>query len=304
MSGERDRLPRALTAVCLWAGLGLTVVAAACDLTGGDGADVEPVEAVRIAVEESWPEPEAPSDPVLSMRLESVRDFRCLNYELVADHRIEGDHVRVVLEGAVAPRTCLTALGPARTGFPIDLEPDTYALSLVRAGRPGRDRYELVVRDTIVQLEPVDSTFSRPFFRYFWRTPERSMAVYCRRGDASDAPCTGYLDTLRHRPAWQRLSPPPYAELIYGRSADSLGVPRPPTLFRYEKGGFDEAKRLLETYVRGLDAPARAGIMIVNWRGVRIRSEQLRETSPEKGQPVVLARRAVAAPTYMLDIVL
>ena len=116
LSSECTACKRAL----LTAALLSTLTLGGCDLLGNEAETAE-VGTLLFAVEESWPHPDSASAPVISVRIETEREFPCINYRLDTEDRLDGDRLSIRVEGVVRPSTCLTAIGPAETGIVVDL---------------------------------------------------------------------------------------------------------------------------------------------------------------------------------------
>lgn len=274
LSSERTACKRALLAAALLIGLAV----GGCDLLGDDAETVE-VGTLRFAVEESWPEPDSASDPVVSVRIETERQFPCINYGLETDDRLDGNRLTVRVEEVVRPSTCLTAIGPAQTGIVVDLTAGDYRFELDRAGAETPDRYDLTVSDSLIALSPTDTSFTRPFFERFWRTPKRSLGLYCWTPAGARSHCDAFVDTLESTLSPDPIFYPDSGGRIYPRRTSGHGFDLPPRYYVYpESSSFETARALLEAYTRDrLRGVRGVGISLISWRGERVQSWSIEE---------------------------
>lgn len=294
LGSERTTCKLAILAVIFLIG----AVLGACDLLGGEAETAE-VGTLLFAVEESWPEPDSASAPVISVRIETERQFPCINYGLETDERLDGNRLTIRVEEVVRPSTCLTAIGPAQTGIVVDLVAGHYRFELDRTGAERPDRYDLTVSDSLIALSPTDTSFTRPFFEQFWRTPERSFGLYCWTPAGERSYCDAFVDTLESTLTLDPVFFPDSGGRIYPRRTRGHGFDLPPRYYVYPKtSSFEEARALLEAYTRDrLRGVRGVGISLISWRGARAQSWSIDEDAEatRRYRPRTLPRGATVS---------
>lgn len=71
------------------------------------------------------------SKNVLNINSETIEQQPCINHSLIAKHEINGNNIQIRYSGIYRPDICLTAIGPARTGYSFDLSNGNYNIEFI-----------------------------------------------------------------------------------------------------------------------------------------------------------------------------
>ncbi len=105
-------------------------------------------------------------EPTTYLTLTTDVVYGCLNYWISSEYDLTWDQMTIDVDGILPPSGCLTAVGPATSGWVIDLTPGEYKLDITYLDSV--DHYTLDVTDTLITVEESTHSFSYPAFDEFY----------------------------------------------------------------------------------------------------------------------------------------
>jgi hypothetical protein len=147
-----------------------------------------PVGKVRLVVRDPRPEPRRTTRPLI-LSLETEKQYGCLGYGIWDRFERRDRALRVVLLGIQgAPPVCATAMGPAISSLPMDLEAGRYLLVVEAQSERRADSLWLDVSDSSVKLTAQRLSFITSDERLWWRYPQRVVALTCEGDEVRTRP--------------------------------------------------------------------------------------------------------------------
>lgn len=267
----RAQLPQALTRSAFAVLLLLTV--SGCDVLGGSGTTRSGIEhdvVVHLAEQHGFGA-DHPDEPRLVFSMRTEEELPCMNYKIRYDLDRTRDRVSIRAREIVRPAICLTALGPARASFELPLEQGAYDLVLLNG--PAVDRYTVTVTETAVELEPRNTSWTRPASRLNWKFPRDSFAFYCGTLTETKSLCTDFEARLKNL-SLTSLEVPEVGQWPYALSSQGHYYDAPARFYRYpDAATWDEVKERLRTFTRErLTDQEGTGLQVRNWLGDAVRS--------------------------------
>lgn len=134
------------------------------------------------------------SDPELYLNLRTHKYYPCANYFIEYKKYTSGINIDIQLMGTDIGPICLTALGPANTLISFSDVEGKKELGI----RDGdlKDRFEINVTGTKVDITPLDATFTETGYTRYYRKPENSFHFNCRTQDSMTHLCQDFHDLL------------------------------------------------------------------------------------------------------------
>ena len=109
------------------------------------------------------------SDPELFLDLQTKEIFKCANYRIDYKKRSKDTSIEIRLLGIDIGPFCLTAFGPAYAHISF---PDVAGkMELVIMDGDLRDRFEIYITDTRVDITPIDVSFTETGRTRYYRKP-------------------------------------------------------------------------------------------------------------------------------------
>ncbi|SRR6266540_383840 len=102
-----------------------------------------------------------PPPPHIALIVTTATQYPCANYWLESEFAGVGSVLRVAVSDRVrTPEICLTAIGPALYKVALPITVGTYTLEFTRDGVT--DRYTVTVTETVIEIAPRETHFTRP----------------------------------------------------------------------------------------------------------------------------------------------
>jgi len=114
-------------------------------------------------------------NPTLKLRLKTVDEYPCLNYELLTTEFINGNELIIRFEDIVIPSSCATAIGPAISE--INLTENITKLVFINGNII--DTYSVNINEQKVNISLIENNFTSSLYDKTFRYPKNSFAFIC-----------------------------------------------------------------------------------------------------------------------------
>lgn len=254
----------------LWI-LGLLFILTGCKGLFGNSQDTNllPIkEGVLFTVKEVHDHKPQPSEPFIQLEMKTLDIYRCMNFGLVSELSQTSSSMHINIWGVKETDVCLTALGPAKKSFPLNIAPGKYDLSFTHQSR--HFPYELTVTDSSLHVSG-DSSFVAPETNVFWRYPENSFAFLCQSNADSRWMCEEFEQMMRDSLEVTPFNFPDYGTKPYPSGSDQYNIAH---YYRYpEAGVFQDAGMMLEAYSDSVVSQHEGAFLsVINWKDKGFRS--------------------------------
>lgn len=242
-----------------------------CDPSGifgnDDDDEFDPIQGrILFSVSERYPCGSGECEPSIFLVMKTEATYGCCNYKIVSYVISADDKVTINLMGIYEPEICLTAIGPATSSTPLDLNPGTYRLQFRYKDRI--DEYKLVVTNESLAVGEIWTSFTDPMTLLAWRYPHRTFAYVCGTMTDNAWICDDFLDLLLSTDRFVEFSFPDYGSIPYPAASSGHYNDTPARYFRYEtEADCDTAGAILGRYSREVLADqSGVTLYILNWR--------------------------------------
>ena len=113
--------------------------------------------------------------PTLKLRLKTIEEFPCVNFNLATTEFINDNELIIRFENILEPSICLTAIGPAISE--IDLPENINKLTFINGNVI--DSYNIIINNQEVDISIIQSNFTNSLYEKTFRYPENSFAFAC-----------------------------------------------------------------------------------------------------------------------------
>ena len=216
---------------------------------------------------EGYTDNQTPEIPKIFMNMATEVNFNCSNYMILTQNSFQNNLVginflRIDLPGGV----CLTSIGPATTRIPFNVSPGTYSVSVFF--EDVEDKYNLVVTDSSLSAESVETYFTKLDFNKYWRKPENSFVYLCGTTSRTEWIYDDFLDTLKSKISITEFFFPNDGIKPYAGSTSGHEIDHPARYFKYNiESDFESMESILENYsievIGNLNGVA---VSIRNWK--------------------------------------
>ncbi len=216
---------------------------------------------------EGFTDNQTPEIPKIFMNMETEVDFNCSNYLIVTQNSFQNslvgiNFVTIDLPGGV----CLTSIGPATTRIPFNVSPGAYSVSVFF--EDVEDKYNLVVTDSSLIAESVETYFTKLDFNKYWRRPVNSFVYLCGTTSRTDWIYDDFIDTLKSKVEITKFFFPQDGVKPYAISTSGHEINHPARYFKYDNDAdFDSMGLILEIYSTEVIGNLNGiGLSLRNWK--------------------------------------
>lgn len=213
------------------------------------------------------------SDPILGISIRTNEDFPCVNYGLITSHSVKKNVISISIIEVFRQDICLTAIGPAATFIPLELDEGNYGLELINGDI--KDGFLISVKEEKIDItKPQDFLeksydFSTPFNTWY-RYPKNSFALVGGTFTDNTHLYENFLVQLIDSFEVKEIYFPDDAYIPYPREGSGHYVDFPASYFTYPSE--EEYNRignfLIEYSSRYIKSGKGVGFSLRNWRNV------------------------------------
>lgn len=201
--------------------------------------------------------------PSLKLRLITEKEFPCYNYGIISSQSIKENQLIIKIEGISKSVICATAIGPAASIF--DLPENITGLKIISGNTT--DIYEVNITEKIIEINTIESNFTKPIFGRTFRYPENTFAVTCGTNLEDTEICQEFNDYLTDNLDVEEFSFEGEGRIPYPDSSSGHWNNSASRFYRYQsQDELVEAAQLLETFTRENIEPDKGNsISIRSW---------------------------------------
>jgi carboxypeptidase family protein len=189
-----------------------------------------------------------PEIPKIYLNMRTEVNFNCSNYAILTQNSFQNNlvginFVRIDLPGGV----CLTSIGPATSRIPFNVSPNNYSISIFF--EDVEDKYDLLVTDTSLTAQSVETYFTKLDYNKYWRKPVNSFVYLCGTSSRTDWIYNDFIDTLKSKVSITELFFPEDGVKPYASSTSGHEINHPARYFNYDNDAdFESMGLILENY--------------------------------------------------------
>lgn len=208
-------------------------------------------------------------EPYIRLDMKTEEIYPCLNYRLVSELSQKTSGFDIDIYGVDESGVCLTALGPATNGFPLEASPGEYTLTFNHWG--DSYRYQLTVTDSALKVKQSSPSFVEPQMNLFWRYPENSFTYLCRSVPENRWMCEEFEQMLTDSLEIDSFTFPDFGTQPYPSDEEHYDIAR---YYHFpEESVFLEAGQMLESYADSvLTEEDEALLSVISWKNQGFRS--------------------------------
>lgn len=214
--------------------------------------------------------------PVFGISIATNEQFGCINYRLVTSHKLRKNVLSISMDDVNIGDICLTAIGPATTFIPLDLDNGDYGLELINGETTeyflldvSQEKVQ-VIRQDRNEFKLPSYTFETPFVKWY-RYPKNSFALVGGTNTTNTHLYENFLAELKNNFSVSEFSFPQDAYIPYPREGSGHWVDFPASFFTYPTE--EEFNRigefLIEYSSNNIKSGTGVGFSLTNWKNVR-----------------------------------
>ena len=221
-----------------------------CNYLGSSGNEIIPIEGnIVFSIQEIYKNYDSISEPSIILAMSTEKIYPCCNYTLLSEVLVRDNKISVNLSGISIPEIGLTALGPASSSSFLDISPDEYLLDFSYIDL--EDKYVVTVTDSSIKIREIESQFTNPRFKLYWRYPPNSFVYLCGTTIETSWMCDDFLDTLLREIDIEEFKFENSGEIPYPLMSKGHYYDMPAKYFYYDKDeDFDKAGEILKEYTK------------------------------------------------------
>lgn len=159
--------------------------------------EIDSIVVIHLGEGHVWDGYEVHSDPVIKLHQYTDHEYVWYNLSILSWVGIGSSSLTFAHRGIKVPSIKANAFGPANSVSLFDMPNGQYNLYL--RDRELTDHYTIEINDSLIILTPIDTNYTRPAHRLFWRYKPNSFALLCGTNTTNTHLCDEFVNYLKER---------------------------------------------------------------------------------------------------------
>ena len=201
--------------------------------------------------------------PTLKLRLKTIEEFPCVNYNLATTEFINDNELIIRFENILEPSICLTAIGPAISE--IDLPENINKLTFINGNVI--DSYNIIINNQEVDISIIQSNFTNSLYEKTFRYPENSFAFVCGTNTTNTYLYDDFLNILLNNQSLAEFNFNGVGRIPYPESSSGHWVNHPSRYFKYiNASDFENLGQILSDFTtQNITPNSGVTIRLISW---------------------------------------
>ena len=251
----------------------LVILLLGCDITESDPPGGLIDSRIDFKFVESYSGHDTISIPEIFVRMETEKIYPHCNYDIELSWQVNGNNIEIDLIGIHIPPIGFTMSGPAR-GV-INLGRISGEFNVTFRERKFENEYELIISDSLITVDGIETDHTKPIFTSIFRYPENSFVYFSGTTLTDTFICADFIDTLKSVIDIIEFSFSDIAEIPYLTSNQGHQYNAPVRYFFYEsENDFEKIEEVMRAYKLDHFPIENVGVhlSITNWMNRKVRS--------------------------------